>query len=255
MCPTWWPTVSPRSTADRPRRGSTRRGRSVAAPRPPTRKARPDAERAGSRRRDRPRRTPPPPPCRRACHRFVWPAAARPAAKPAHRRSPALPSNAPATTSPNCARLGTPHVPSFAPRTLVYRLHAIPGSWGFLCGSLAARHCSEHPSGAWNARLAEQLRVKSPLAPPGQADATHLHRQVAAFRSRPLDAGPYMFVRVDAHSQGSRGAEARPLPGMPVKWPWSLQTSGGCSTMPIRGLCHVDASGRYIGWNVASRGS
>lgn len=63
--------------------------------------------------------------------------------------------------------------------------------------SPAARHCSEHPSFARNGWLAEQLRVKSP-AFPGQADATHLRKQVTAFRSRPLDAGPHMFVRVDA---------------------------------------------------------
>ena len=59
--------------------------------------------------------------------------------------------------------------------------------------SPAARHCSEHPSFARNGWLAEQLRVKSP-AFPGQADATHLRKQVTAFRSRPLDAGPHMFV-------------------------------------------------------------
>jgi putative transposase len=47
-------------------------------------------------------------------------------------------------------------------------------------------------------RLAEQLGVKSLSRSQVSEMATHLDGQVAAFRSRPLDAGPYTFVWVDA---------------------------------------------------------
>ena len=47
-------------------------------------------------------------------------------------------------------------------------------------------------------RLAEQLGVKSLSRSQVSEMATHLDSQVAAFRSRPLDAGPYTFVWVDA---------------------------------------------------------
>jgi putative transposase len=47
-------------------------------------------------------------------------------------------------------------------------------------------------------RLAEQLGVKSLSRSQVSAMATHLDAQVAAFRGRPLDAGPYTFVWVDA---------------------------------------------------------
>jgi transposase-like protein len=47
-------------------------------------------------------------------------------------------------------------------------------------------------------RLAEQLGVKSLSRSQVSEMATHLDTQVAAFRSRPLDQGPYTFVWVDA---------------------------------------------------------
>jgi putative transposase len=47
-------------------------------------------------------------------------------------------------------------------------------------------------------RLAEQLGVKSLSRSQVSEMATHLDAQVAAFRQRPLDAGPYTFVWVDA---------------------------------------------------------
>jgi putative transposase len=47
-------------------------------------------------------------------------------------------------------------------------------------------------------RLAEQLGVKSLSRSQVSQMATHLDAQVAAFRERPLDAGPYTFVWVDA---------------------------------------------------------
>jgi len=47
-------------------------------------------------------------------------------------------------------------------------------------------------------RLAEQLGVKSLSRSQVSEMAGHLDAQVAAFRSRPLDAGPYTFVWVDA---------------------------------------------------------
>jgi putative transposase len=47
-------------------------------------------------------------------------------------------------------------------------------------------------------RLAEQLGVKSLSRSQVSEMATHLDAQVAAFRERPLDAGPYTFVWVDA---------------------------------------------------------
>jgi putative transposase len=47
-------------------------------------------------------------------------------------------------------------------------------------------------------RLAEQLGVKSLSRSQVSEMAAHLDTQVAAFRARPLDAGPYMFVWVDA---------------------------------------------------------
>jgi transposase-like protein len=47
-------------------------------------------------------------------------------------------------------------------------------------------------------RLAEQLGVKSLSRSQVSEMAAHLDAQVAAFRSRPLDAGPYTFVWVDA---------------------------------------------------------
>jgi putative transposase len=47
-------------------------------------------------------------------------------------------------------------------------------------------------------RLAEQLGVKSLSRSQVSEMAAHLDGQVAAFRSRPLDAGPYTFVWVDA---------------------------------------------------------
>mgnify|MGYP002624100494 CR=1 FL=1 len=49
-------------------------------------------------------------------------------------------------------------------------------------------------------RLAEQLGVKSLSRSQVSEMATHLDAQVAAFRERPLDAGPYTFVWVDAIS-------------------------------------------------------
>ena len=47
-------------------------------------------------------------------------------------------------------------------------------------------------------RLAEQLGVKSLSRSRVSEMASHLDAQVAAFRERPLDAGPYTFVWVDA---------------------------------------------------------
>ncbi len=47
-------------------------------------------------------------------------------------------------------------------------------------------------------RLAEQLGVKSLSRSQVSDMATHLDAQVTAFRQRPLDAGPYTFVWVDA---------------------------------------------------------
>ncbi|WFG45004.1 IS256 family transposase [Pseudonocardia alni] len=47
-------------------------------------------------------------------------------------------------------------------------------------------------------RLAEQLGVKSLSRSQVSEMAAHLDTQVAAFRERPLDAGPYTFVWVDA---------------------------------------------------------
>lgn len=47
-------------------------------------------------------------------------------------------------------------------------------------------------------RLADQLGVKSLSRSQVSQMATHLDAQVAAFRERPLDAGPYTFVWVDA---------------------------------------------------------
>jgi putative transposase len=47
-------------------------------------------------------------------------------------------------------------------------------------------------------RLAEQLGVKSLSRSQVSQMAAHLDAQVAAFRERPLDAGPYTFVWVDA---------------------------------------------------------
>jgi transposase-like protein len=47
-------------------------------------------------------------------------------------------------------------------------------------------------------RLAEQLGVKSLSRSQVSEMAAHLDAQVAAFRERPLDAGPYTFVWVDA---------------------------------------------------------
>jgi transposase-like protein len=47
-------------------------------------------------------------------------------------------------------------------------------------------------------RLAEQLGVKSLSRSQVSEMATHLDAQVAAFRERPLDAGPYTFVWIDA---------------------------------------------------------
>jgi putative transposase len=47
-------------------------------------------------------------------------------------------------------------------------------------------------------RLAEQLGVKSLSRSQVSEMASHLDAQVAAFRQRPLDAGPYTFVWIDA---------------------------------------------------------
>ena len=47
-------------------------------------------------------------------------------------------------------------------------------------------------------RLAEQLGVKSLSRSQVSEMATHLDAQVTAFRERPLDAGPYTFVWIDA---------------------------------------------------------
>jgi len=47
-------------------------------------------------------------------------------------------------------------------------------------------------------RLAEQLGVKSLSRSQVWKMATHLDAQVTAFRERPLDAGPYTFMWVDA---------------------------------------------------------
>jgi transposase-like protein len=47
-------------------------------------------------------------------------------------------------------------------------------------------------------RLAEQLGVKSLSRSQVSEMATHLDAQVAAFRERPLDAGPYTFIWIDA---------------------------------------------------------
>jgi transposase-like protein len=47
-------------------------------------------------------------------------------------------------------------------------------------------------------RLAEQLGVKSLSRSQVSEMATHLDAQVAAFRERPLDHGPYTFVWIDA---------------------------------------------------------
>jgi transposase-like protein len=47
-------------------------------------------------------------------------------------------------------------------------------------------------------RLAEQLGIKSLSRSQVSEMATHLDAQVTAFRERPLDAGPYTFVWVDA---------------------------------------------------------
>ena len=47
-------------------------------------------------------------------------------------------------------------------------------------------------------RLAEQLGIKSLSRSQVSEMATHLDTQVTAFRERPLDAGPYTFVWVDA---------------------------------------------------------
>ena len=47
-------------------------------------------------------------------------------------------------------------------------------------------------------RLAEQLGIKSLSRSQVSEMATHLDTQVTAFRSRPLDAGPYTFCWVDA---------------------------------------------------------
>jgi len=47
-------------------------------------------------------------------------------------------------------------------------------------------------------KLAEQLGVKSLSRSQVSEMASHLDTQVTAFRSRPLDAGPYTFVWVDA---------------------------------------------------------
>jgi putative transposase len=47
-------------------------------------------------------------------------------------------------------------------------------------------------------RLAEQLGVESQSLSQLSEMATHLDAQVVAFRERPLDAGLYTFVWVDA---------------------------------------------------------
>jgi len=50
----------------------------------------------------------------------------------------------------------------------------------------------------WVERLAEQLGVKSLSRSQVSEMAAHLDAQVKAFRERPLDAGPYIFVWADA---------------------------------------------------------
>ena len=61
-------------------------------------------------------------------------------------------------------------------------------------------------------RLAEQLGVKSLSCSQVSEMAAHLDGQVAAFRSRPLDAGPYTFVWVDGRCcVGESGTGSRPL--------------------------------------------
>ena len=47
-------------------------------------------------------------------------------------------------------------------------------------------------------KLAEQLGIKSLSKSQVSEMATHLDAQVTAFRERPLDAGPYTFVAMDA---------------------------------------------------------
>ncbi|WP_428838560.1 transposase [Streptomyces osmaniensis] len=53
-------------------------------------------------------------------------------------------------------------------------------------------------------KLAESLGVTQLSKSQVSAMAKHLDEQVAAFRNRPLDAGPYAFVRVDALAQKTR---------------------------------------------------
>ncbi|CAL9670643.1 IS256 family transposase IS1164 [Streptomyces sp. enrichment culture] len=53
-------------------------------------------------------------------------------------------------------------------------------------------------------KLAKSLGVTQLSKPQVSAMAKHLDEQVAAFRNRPLDAGPYSFVRVDALTQKVR---------------------------------------------------
>ncbi len=53
-------------------------------------------------------------------------------------------------------------------------------------------------------KLAESLGVTQLSKSQVSAMAKHLDEQVAAFRNRPLDAGPYSFVRVDALTQKVR---------------------------------------------------
>ena len=63
---------------------------------------------------------------------------------------------------------------------------------------LVARHCSECRSGAWNGWLAEQLRVKSPSrSQVSEMPLTWIGRSPRS-DPRPLDAGPYTLVRLDA---------------------------------------------------------
>jgi Transposase, Mutator family len=86
-------------------------------------------------------------------------------------------------------------------------------------------------------KLAEQLGVKALSRSQVSEMAAHLDTQVAAFRERPLDAGPYTFVWIDAltvkvredgrvvnvHALVATGVNAdghREIPAINTAWTW-----------------------------------
>jgi hypothetical protein len=101
------------------------------------------------------------------------------------------------------------------------------GCWSDIVGPIRPSSRWSPPPACAASPPAESRSSQSPWASPScrsTRSAKHLDGQVAAFCNRPLDTGPYAFVRVDALTrkvrEGGRIINVHALIAVGVEWAW-----------------------------------